>query len=531
MNRRKTMPLSKFSSTTGAVIIAAVTMTSATVAKADGQFLGGLVTGVIGGALLNEAARNNKRKKQRSYSGTRTYAAPEVVQSRRTTQTSLNYFGFQAGVVDGVLGPQTRAAISRYQAYMGYPSTGKLTPYQTQILHSAHARGKSGGYETNQIISREGVRGLLETQERMLSGAAVGTGGYAGLPPEVSRGVDEVAQAVGPSAEQLVKKAGFIQLADLNGDGDTDYIIDTSDSGSTFWCQGNACKSLVYVSTASGYSRNDLMVSNAAPDSFACAGARCAVADAETRGDDGTYLASTRGEAEESLPLFEVEAENKRLGDYCAVTTRTDSYAGIAGVTAAKAVLGGEFCMARDHAIGTGLELQQRVTGATAAQIEARCAAFGKQLKPFVTAASSKDHRAVMNDVGGYVVESGMDPAQMITSARICLGAGYRSEDMATAMGSALLLVALGEKPYGELVGHHLAHGYGTPERPDLSVQWYTMALDSMDSGARAVFAPGESDRDLLLREATLELSGVPRAGDTETTREDTTLPIFEVAD
>lgn len=45
----------------------------------------------------------------------------------RQVQTALNSRGFGAGVVDGIFGKNTSAAISRFQAYVGIPQTGKLS--------------------------------------------------------------------------------------------------------------------------------------------------------------------------------------------------------------------------------------------------------------------------------------------------------------------------------------------------------------------------------------------------------------------
>ncbi len=59
-------------------------------------------------------------------------------QEGRNLQIALNYFGFNAGVVDGQVGRRTRAAIERYQASQGYPINGRnLTPDQSEFLLGA----------------------------------------------------------------------------------------------------------------------------------------------------------------------------------------------------------------------------------------------------------------------------------------------------------------------------------------------------------------------------------------------------------
>lgn len=76
----------------------------------------------------------------------------------------------------------------------------------------------------------------------------------------------------------------------------------------------------------------------------------------------------------------------------------------------------------------------------------------------------------ISDDKGAFVLQSGMDSAQLATTARICLGTGYRTDDMDVTLGSALLLVAPGETPYAELMGHHLNQGFGATARPDLAI-------------------------------------------------------------
>ena len=82
-----------------------------------------------------------------------------------------------------------------------------------------------------------------------------------------------------------------------------------------------------------------------------------------------------------------------------------------------------------------------------------------------------------------FLLASGMSPSQLSGTAKICLSVGYRTDDMDVALGSALVLVALGEGVYGELMGHHLTQGFGTSRRPDLALAWYEMGLEAVDSG------------------------------------------------
>jgi peptidoglycan hydrolase-like protein with peptidoglycan-binding domain len=49
-------------------------------------------------------------------------------------QSDLAREGYYRGVIDGVYGPQTRVAITRYQSKHGLQVTGSLTPATLQSL-------------------------------------------------------------------------------------------------------------------------------------------------------------------------------------------------------------------------------------------------------------------------------------------------------------------------------------------------------------------------------------------------------------
>src|SRR5690606_13131795 len=46
----------------------------------------------------------------------------------RQVQTCMFSFGFYSGVIDGVVGPETAAAISKFQELFRQPITGTITP-------------------------------------------------------------------------------------------------------------------------------------------------------------------------------------------------------------------------------------------------------------------------------------------------------------------------------------------------------------------------------------------------------------------
>lgn len=489
-------------------------------ATAQGEIVGGIIGGMIGGAMMNAQKPRTRTVYRSTNSGNSVQR-----QQNREVQTSLNYFGFPAGSADGVLGRRSRAAISQYQTFVGTPATGKLTEFERNVLVTAYNRGQSGAPDAMRIIARDplGAKALLEDQYTVMAGGGPrrGRGGYAGLPIEVSDAVDEIADSSDPSAEQLLERSGFIQLTDLNGDGNNDYILDTSFAGSSFWCNDVQCKSLVFASTPNGYRRNDLLRQDPTPDDFNCIGGTCTVMvaaaapapaapAAPAQGQGTTTLASTGGGLPSlpgtSLPTFGAAAAQTALSSHCGrvslVTNANGGFATVDAITDTDLVLNEQFCLARTYSIEEGSQTAATLQGVTPSQIAQLCTAYGDALSEQVAALSLKPRQEVIQDVGSFILASGKAPNELTLTSRICLGHGYQEDDMGVAIGSGLLMVVLGEGAYGELIGHHLQQGIGAAKRPDLAQDWYFASLEAVDGGADQVFAPTMSERPDLLRAA-----------------------------
>ena len=86
----------------------------------------------------------------------------EIVQVRQV-QTALNFFEFDAGSVDGIMGQRTRDAIERYQAYLDYPVTGELAEAEAQFLFGAYQKAQANAAEVAQVAQShpDGIKGLL----------------------------------------------------------------------------------------------------------------------------------------------------------------------------------------------------------------------------------------------------------------------------------------------------------------------------------------------------------------------------------
>lgn len=403
-----------------ALLAASLTLTSPgrVAADAGDALVGGIIGGVIGGAIVNEG---NKRRTTK-----RVYRAPSPVRAEnREIQTSLNYFGFPAGSPDGVLGRNSRTAISQYQAHMGYSPTGRLSLYEKDFLITSYHRALAGGPVTLQQAASHpmGSRGLLYVYRDQAAGV---------LPQGQTTTAVATAPTVQPTAPVVTE-------------------------------------------------------------------------------------VSTGNSAASALPTFMGSTGATSLASHCntvSLLTNTNGGFTTAGtINDPNVVLNEQFCLARTYAIASGEELASSVQGTSAADIQSQCAAFGPVMKDYAASLSLKQHDAVLRDVSGFVLTTGIAPQQLAGTAKICLSVGYRTDNMDVAIGSALLLSALGEQVYGELMGHHLSQGFGAIQRRDLALEWYDQGLSALEAGQPAVFAPGQPERIVLLRMATIALGGKGLAG------------------
>src|SRR5690606_31755054 len=136
------------------------------------------------------------------------------------------------------------------------------------------------------------------------------------------------------------------------------------------------------------------------------------------------------------------------------MTAASGGYATAATTAEPMAALGEQFCLVRSYAIAQGEEMAAKVPGTTPQQIADQCLGFGPVLQDHVAALSVEPAAQVLDGVRSFALTTGMAPAQLAATAKICLSVGYKSDNMAVAVGSGLILAALGEGAYGELIGH-----------------------------------------------------------------------------
>ncbi|MBW6507371.1 MAG: peptidoglycan-binding protein [Rhodobacteraceae bacterium] len=413
-------------------VIAALGVTPAGVAMADNGLVGGLIGGLIGGAIINEAARNNANRNATTNTANTAQRA-----ANREVQVALNHFGFNTGTPDGVLGQQSRRAISDYQIVLGYTPTGQLTEFERSHLVTSYHRAIAGGALTMQQAASNplGMRGLLVIwrDEAMGVSPVPGVINKAPTAPEFNKAVTP---APTPAPEPTPAPIPVITPAP--------------------------------------------------------------VAPAPAAPGLPNFLGGTVVQASLASHCNRVSLVTSSNGGFITAASMTDP----------QQALGEQFCLARTYAVTQGEEAAAQVVGVSAADIVAQCAGFGPAMAEHVAALSLRSRSEVLTGVSSFALASGMAPVQLAATSKICLSVGYRTDNMDVAIGSALLLTALGERVYSELIGHHLAMGFGTTARPDLALDWYQNGLDALASGSAAVFAPGQPERTDLIRKAAYTLGG-----------------------
>lgn len=446
-----------------AVGFAALLMTvPAERASAD---LHGLIGGVIVGCgigVLNCGQKKQKRTTQRQ-------ARPRIpaTEQGRQTQTALNYFGYNAGVVDGQIGRGTRRAIEGYQATMGYPvNGGDFQPYQyDELMRAYHWAQNGGAAQTGQY--GQGLLQAYRQQQYQGHGKAVADnqGGY-GVQNQGGYGT----------------QAGYNNQAGFNNQGQR--VLEPNIN-------------------QQGYATNTATVPQAT------------VVTPQQQGQ--VIEPQQSAEALKIAPLdLSAGLAPASIADRCEIvdlTTQTNQGVILAtNMTDPDQALSEKFCEARSFAIG---ESQGILTQARASedQIAGTCAQITDAMAPAMSDLATASPQQVADRVAGISQSIGLgDRANAESYGKLCLGLGYRKDDAKMALTGALVMMGAGQVPYAEAVGHHLREGFGVTASRQASLPWYEVAIMALEQNAAAAFEPSKTPERVGVIRAAIE-HGSMRAG------------------
>ncbi len=210
-------------------------------ARAD---LKDVIAGGVLGAIITQSVNNNKNKQSSGKPAQQKVAKPKYTKpslnsqysraERMQIQTALQNRGYPVGTIDGVLGRNSRSAISQFQTSIGQPGTGQLTPTQFAALTGAGAA--SMPVVADRALTRDEVVLLQQSLKTLgyygggIDGASgPGTRGATaafltnqGLNPAQITQVQAVVQATamaGLATPPYLQQEAQMQMAAANGGG------------------------------------------------------------------------------------------------------------------------------------------------------------------------------------------------------------------------------------------------------------------------------------------------------------------------
>lgn len=207
-----------------------------------------------------------------------------------------------------------------------------------------------------------------------------------------------------------------------------------------------------------------------------------------------------------ALPKFTFGQVPRSVNEHCnEINVLTAANGGIttAGrVTDAEFALNEQFCLARTHAMAESTSIVSTIPNMTDTQITQQCEGLAQAIAPQLVALETARPDKVIGDTASFLQGSGRPMDQLVSAGKVCLGVGYRTDNAAMALASAVLLSSGGQLGYGEMVSHHMREGFGTAKAsPQQSGAWMSLAMDALAGGGSAVLGQS-SDRVAVLRDA-----------------------------
>lgn len=146
------------------------------------------------------------------------FAGPSLAQAiDRTdvemTQRRLNALGYQAGEVDGILGPRTRSALRAWQADAGLAVTGELTPAAIERLETARTAPAAADLTEAEMRRMGMLSSAVRNVQRQLKEAGYDVGPVDGVPgPRTRAAIRRYQQAQDLPATGRISSSLLAQL-------------------------------------------------------------------------------------------------------------------------------------------------------------------------------------------------------------------------------------------------------------------------------------------------------------------------------
>lgn len=180
-------------------------------------------------------------------------------------------------------------------------------------------------------------------------------------------------------------------------------------------------------------------------------------------------------------------------------------------VTDPEQALGEQFCEARAFAITQSQSVLSQA-GQNEGQMAQACGQIADLMQPATSQIGTGDVKLVATQaqqLANGAFNNDMATAQAY--GEICLGLGYRQDNATMALGAATVLLAAGQMPYAEIMGHHLRWGFGAAVAPAASNAWYNTAVTSMEQGgAQPVFLPSKTAERNAIIKASIASGAAP---------------------
>ena len=207
------------------------------------------------------------------------------------------------------------------------------------------------------------------------------------------------------------------------------------------------------------------------------------------------------------IPAFPTVTAVRSLSEHCnsvnVLTTANGGYATATTVTDTGLALNEQFCLGRTFAISETNRLLGAMAGMAPEQVEQQCAGLTQFMEPVVSRAAATSAGDLGQQLTTFLATAGQTNDQLTSAGQICLGTGYRIDDLQMAFASAALLSAAGQPAYGEFVGHHLREGFGTSAAPTIGREWVMQAVGALEAGSPPAILPASSlDRVAVLKVA-----------------------------